>query len=157
MKLRNKLLIGLTLVSAIMQIIGLSYAQPEHTPAIHVSWSPSRYTLDNPVSDPWIATLFAPANEMISASDINASTIRLDGMYRPLGPPNGPYLDFRDFKLVVPFDGYDVLMALLLTFPPGEITPGTHPIELEITGQTYSGTPFRSSSRIILYIPRPIP
>ncbi len=121
-----------------------------------VWWRPSHYTLDNPVPDPWQARLFGPPHTAIPAADIDPATILLEGMFSPLGPPNEPYLTFRDFELVVSFDGYDVLTAILLK--AGYLIPGeNNPADLVITGQTYEGTPFRGTGRIQMYVPAPPP
>jgi hypothetical protein len=79
---------------------------------------------------------------------INPSTILLEGIY---APESAPYYIGWSTWLVVPFDGYDVLAALLLK--GGHMAPGTYVISLGISAQLYDGTSISGSGTISVTAP----
>lgn len=109
-------------------------------------WSPHGHTFDNPEPDPWKAYLFwlSPWRRM---RDVDTTTIRLEGTIAP----ESTQLWLFNLIMIVSFDGYEVLGALLLK--GGHMGPGQHVIYLEITGNMKDGTPFRGSASITLTIP----
>ena len=118
---------------------------------LKVKWRPPDYYLDNLPPDPWNAEIFfAPPRDL---SEINTATIKLEGLYEP---ESTPYISLRTSRLVVPFDGFDVLTALLLKV--GHMVPGgEYHVDLEITGELNDGTPFAGSGAINLLVPETPP
>ena len=110
---------------------------------------PRTYILDNSVPQPWNVWLhFSPPR---TASELDALSIRLEGLYTPSA---APYDHPNQPKIVVPFDGYDVLAAAMTKM--GHMTPGqSYLVFLEVTGLLEDGTPFStgSSGCIVLFIP----
>ena len=111
---------------------------------------PRTWSEGTPTPDPWNVDLkFSPPR---SVDEIDTSTILLEGLYSP-SEEQEPYdHPKKQSRMVVPFDGYDVLRAASLK--AGHLTPGSHLVYLEITGQLKDGTPFSTgmSSVIVLYI-----
>jgi hypothetical protein len=107
---------------------------------------PRTHTLDNPPPQPWNVDLkFSPPR---TVDEIDTSTILLEGRYSPSAEPyNHPRVRSR---VVVPFDGYDVLEAAILK--TGHMTPGSHTVFLEITGQLKDGTPFNTGGSGVIVI-----
>ena len=113
---------------------------------LKVKWKPRNYIFENAPPDPWDAQIyFAPPRTF---DDVNSSTIRLEGVY---APESDPYLAENMPRLVVPFDGSNVLAALLSK--AGHLAPGEYRIWLEITGKLIDETPFRGKGGINLIIP----
>ncbi len=158
MKARTVTLLSLTIIATLL-LSTITLVMVSSVPAAlktKVWWSPKNYTLDNPVPDPWQAVLFGVGGVLVPVTEIDPATILLEGMFSPLGPPNEPYLTFYDMYLVVSFDGYDVLTAILLK--AGHLIVGeNNKVDLEITGQTYEGTPFSGTGKIQMYVPDPPP
>ncbi len=147
MKSRKLTLLYFALVS--MLVIGAVVVSIVSAPPklkLKVKWKPPDYLLDNPVPDPWNAEIyFAPPQDL---SQIDPATLRLEGLYEP---ESDPYMS-PSGRLVVPFDGYDVLSALLLKV--GHMAPGAEfRVDLEITGEFYDGTQFAGEGGVNLLIP----
>ncbi len=117
MKPRKLTLLYFALVSILIigaVVVSIGSAPPPKK--LKVKWKPPDYLLDNPVPDPWNAQIyFAPPQDL---SQIDPATLRLEGLYEP---ESDPYMS-PSGRLVVPFDGYDVLEALLLKV--GHMAPG---------------------------------
>jgi len=130
-------------------LIGAFAVQVSSAPAVlklTVWWRPKTYLMWNPTPDPWRAVVGFRVWPHRNATDIDPSTILLEGKYRPESAPS-PI--FGGLLLVVPFDGMDVLEALMTKVP--HMTPGQYLVELEITGRLYDRTPFRGSGVISLF------
>jgi len=151
MKPKTLTLISIALLTTLMLgavAVNVFSAPPELK--LKAKWKPATYTMDNNPPDPWNAEIyFAPPRTL---TDIDPSTLLLEGLYSPESPPY-PHA-FKD-RLVVPFDGYDVLSALLPKLP--HLQPGTFEIFLEITGRLYDGRSFRGTGSITVTVPEPPP
>lgn len=147
MKTRTITFIALAIVATL--IIGAFTFNAMSAPKelkLKVKWRPMYYTLDSAPPDPWIAQVFfAPPRTL---TDINPSTIRLEGIYTL---ESAPYLLDMNGRLALPFHGYDVLTAAMSKMP--HMTSGTYYVSLEITGNLYDGTPIRGSGTITLIVP----
>lgn len=118
---------------------------------LKVKWRPVAYTLGDPVPDPWDAEIFfAPLRDL---SEIDTSTILLEGMYSPSGTPT--ILGSSPPRMSVPFNGNDVIRAVLSK--ADHMEPGyTYHISLTITGNLkpeYGGNPFSGDGAINLVVP----
>jgi hypothetical protein len=117
---------------------------------LKVKWRPVTYTLGNPVPDPWNAEIFfAPIRDL---NEIDTSTLLLEGMYTPSGTPT--LMTSSPPRMSVPFDGDDVLRALMSKM--SHMGPGTYQVFLEISGNLkpeYGGTPFSGIGGIDLIVP----
>jgi hypothetical protein len=117
---------------------------------LKVKWKPVNYVLDNPPPDPWTAEIyFAPTRDL---NQIDTSTLLLEGMYTPSGTPT--ILTTSPPRMAVPFNGADVLRALLSKTP--HLAPGEYRILLEISGNLkaeYGGTAFSGDGGINLLVP----
>lgn len=145
MKTRKLTLLSLTILAVILLgAVVVSVLSPP--PAkLKVKWTPRDYTLDTNPPDEWNAEInFAPPRPL---DEIDVTTIELEGGYKPVGEP---YVSASS-RLVVPFDGYDVLEALVLKLPHME--PWEFRISLEITGKLIDGTSFSGSGGINVIIP----
>ncbi len=142
MKTRTLTLISITLLTTLLLgAVAINVLSQPKELKLKVKWKPNEFTMDGYVPDPWIAEVFfAPPRGF---SDVDPSTILLEGMYTL---QSDPYVTFSGRRLALPFNGYDVLMALLVKAP--HMAPGTYEISLEITGNLYDGTPFRGSGSI---------
>lgn len=150
MKTKKLTLVSLTILASL--VLGIFVVEVLSAPKkarVKAWFYPRTYTLDTPVPQPWNVDLkFAPPR---TVDEIDTSTIRLEGRYSPSAEPyDHPRVRPR---VVVPFDGYDVLEAAILK--SGHMTPGTHLVFLEITGLLKDGTPFSSGSSgcIVLFVP----
>jgi len=148
MKAKKLTLISIVLLAGILvgavAIMGSSAKELK----LKVKWTPRNYAISSPVPNPWNAELyFAPPRPL---DDIDPTTILLEGMYAPI---SDPYPSTHTARLIVPFDGYDVLMLVLLK--AGHVTPGEYRVYLEITGQLDDGTPFAGEGGINLIVPEP--
>ena len=102
-------------------------------------FKPNTYYTDNPVPQPWNVWLHF-ASSSVDASQLDASSILLEGLYHPISAPYDLPSKSGSW-VVVPFDGYDVLAAALAKI--GHMTPGTNAWAfLGVTGTTKDGTPF---------------
>jgi len=153
MKTWKLTLICLTLIASVMLgIFAVEMGSAGKTARVKGFFYPRTYTLDNPVPQPWNVDLkFAPPR---SVDEIDTSTILLEGLYSPSEEPyDHPRVTSR---VVVPFDGYDVLEAAITKLSHmGPIVPGSHLVFLEITGLLKDGTPFSTggSACIVLFVP----
>lgn len=147
MKPKKLTLISLALlVTLLVGAIAIIVVSAPKELKLKVKWTPRNYLLDNLAPDPWDAELyFAPPRPL---DEIDPETIRLEGIYQPV---SAPYLSTKTNRLIVPFDGYEVLGALLLK--AGHLAPGEYRILLEITGQLIDGTPFSGKGGINLIVP----
>jgi hypothetical protein len=115
-------------------------------------WKPNTYDIANPVPQPWNVWLHFASND-IHASDLDASSILLEGVFAPMGAPydlpgkSGSWV-------VVPFNGFDVLAVAIAE--AGHMVPEqSYLVFLTITGQTIDGTPFstENSGVVVLFDP----
>jgi hypothetical protein len=118
---------------------------------LKVKWRPVAYTLGDPVPDPWDAEIFfAPLRDL---SEIDTSTILLEGLYSPSG--TSTILGSSPPRMSVPFNGNDVIRAVLSK--ADHMEPGyTYHISLTITGNLkpeYGGNPFSGDGAINLVVP----
>lgn len=111
---------------------------------------PKTYTLDTTPPQPWNAEIWLTGGH--KRHEIDTTTILLEGVYTWKLPP---YPAIHGPRLIVPFDGNDVLAAALAKLP--HLAPGTYRIPLEITGKLFDGTPFRGSDTIRLTVPEASP
>lgn len=118
---------------------------------LKVKWKPVEYPLDGPPADPWNAEIyFSPPRDL---SEIDPSTLLLEGMYTPTADP---YMATAKPRLVVPFNGNDVVAAVMAKAP--HMAPGTEMrIWLEITGALYDGTTFAGEGGINVIVPETPP
>lgn len=147
MKTKTTTLLSITLLASLLiGAIALTMVSAPTALKLKVKWKPVNFVLDNPPPDPWNAEIyFAPARPL---DEIDTTTLRLEGTY---APESDPYPSAIKPRLVVPFDGYDVLEALLLK--AGHMAPGEYRVWLEITGQLTDGTPFEGKGGINLLVP----
>jgi hypothetical protein len=117
---------------------------------LNVCWLPSYYKLNKPAPHSWIALVFLSSSSHKHAPKIDPSTILLEGTYEPESKPR-PIL--WGCLLIVSFNGQDVLEALMTKAE--HLSPGIYHVSLEITAETYDGTPCRGSSTITLTVPEP--
>jgi len=138
------------LVTLLIGIFAFNALAPAKDLKLKVKWRPVTYTLGNPVPPTWNAEIFfAPVRNL---NEIDTSTLRLEGIYPPSGTPT--ILSTSPPRMRVPFDGNDVLRALLGKV--SHMAPGTYQIFLEITGNLkpeYGGTAFSGSGGINLVVP----
>ena len=153
MKTWKLTLISLTLLATmVLGVFVTGVFSPAPKAKAKAYFYPRTHTVDNPVPQPWIVDLhFSPPR---TVDEIDASTIRLEGLYSPSSEPyNHPR---KKSRVVVPFDGNDVLEAAILKLVHmGPLVPGSHLVFLEITGQLKDGTPFSTgmSGCIVLFVP----
>jgi len=139
------------LVTLLVGAFAFNVLAPPKELKLKVKWRPPTYTLSNPLPNPWIAEIFfAPIRDL---NEIDPDTLQLEGDgKRPIGPPY--MLRSSPPRMAVPFDGYDVINALLSK--AGHLSPGTYQIYLGVTGNLkpeYGGDPFSGSGPIDLIIP----
>ena len=154
MRSKKLALISLTLLTTlVLGIIAVEVLSPPPTARVKGWFYPRTWVEGTPVPQPWNVELkFAPPR---SVDEVNTATILLEGLFSPSAEPyDHPRVTSR---IVVPFDGFDVLWAAQMK--AGHLTPGSHLIYLEITGELNDGTPFSTgmSSVIVLFIDDPPP
>jgi len=146
MKPRKLTMLSVTLLaSLVLGIFVVDVLSKPPRARVKGRWYPRTWTDGTSVAQPWNIELgFAPPR---SVDEINTSTILLEGLYSPSEEPYD-----RKNRVVVPFDGFDVLAAA--SHASGHMTPGSHLIYLEVTGELTDGTPFSTgmSSVIVLFI-----
>lgn len=143
------------LVTLLVGAIALNVFAPQQSLNLKVKWRPVVYILGNPIPTPWIAEVFfAPSHPL---EEVDTTTILLEGMYPPSGTPW--ILQSSPPRLAVPFNGFDVLRAVLSKAP--HMAPGfTYHITLTISGNLkpeYGGTAFSGDGAINLEIPTESP
>ena len=145
MKAKKLMLIYVTLlVSVILGLYIVGVYSPPPRARVKGRWYPRTWS-EGPIAQPWNIELgFAPKR---SVDEIDTSTILLEGLYNASSEPYD-----RKNRVVVPFDGADVIEAAILK--AGHLTPGSHLIYLEVSGELKDGTPFSTgmSSVIVLFI-----
>ncbi|HKZ93490.1 MAG TPA: hypothetical protein VJ249_02760 [Candidatus Bathyarchaeia archaeon] len=151
MKLNRLALISaVALVALLAGAIAFNALAPPQELKLKVKWRPPNYMLGNPAPDPWIAEIFfAPSRPL---EQIDPNTLLLEGIYSPSGTPY--LLRSSPDRMAVPFDGDDVLRALLTKAP--HLAPGEYRILLQITGNLkpeYGATPFSGDGGINLIVP----
>jgi len=151
MKTRTLTILSLTiLASLLLGAVAFTVLSAPQELKLKVKWRPVNYVFGNAPPDPWIAEVyFAPLRPV---DEIDPSTIRLEGTYTPSGPT---YEVGTPPRLAIPFNGNEVLRALLIKAP--HMAPGEYRILLEITGALDDGTPFRGSGGINLIVPENSP
>lgn len=151
----NKLtvLLSVILTTLLIGTFVINMVGSEQALKLKVRWRPCTYTIRKytqespPLPDPWKAIVCLRTWPPRRATEIDPRTILLEGKYRP---ESAPYPILRRLMLVLPFDGYDVLKALMTKVP--HLAPGQYRICLVITGRLYDGTPFRGSGTITLKV-----
>ncbi|TET18872.1 hypothetical protein E3J74_08825 [Candidatus Bathyarchaeota archaeon] len=147
MKTRRLTVLSLILLAALLVGAIAINATAAKTLKLKVKWKPPDYLLDSNPPDPWNAEMWLTGDH--DFTEIDPTTIWLEGIY---SPEYDPYPSENKPRLVVPFDGYDVLIALMLKV--GHMVPGgEYRVYLEITGELNDGTPFAGKSGISLLIP----
>ena len=117
MKTWKLTLISVALLAALVIGAVAIQVQAKKPLKLKVKWSPASYVLDNSPPTTWNAELyFAPPRPL---DEIDTATLMLEGMYPPA---SAPYMSENKPRLVVPFNGYDVLDVLLLK--AGHMAPG---------------------------------
>ena len=147
MKTRKLTILYLALlITLVLSVVAIT-ASAKKPAKLKVKWRPPNYVLDNMPPDPWNAEVFfAPPRDL---GEIDTATVLLEGLYTL---ESAPYLTEKTSRLVLPFDGYDVLAAVLLK--GGHMMPGQeYRVYLEITGEFNDGTPFAGEGGINLIIP----
>lgn len=146
MKTRKLTVLSIVLLATIiLGAVVVTVFSPPPTLKLKVKWTPRVYTLDNNPPDPWNAEInFAPARPL---EEIDVATLRLEGIYSPVGDTSIS----TSSRLIVPFDGLDVVTALLVKLP--HMGPGEYRIDLEISGALVDGTPFSGSGGINVVVP----
>ena len=115
-------------------------------------WKPNTYDTANLPPDTWNVWLHF-ASSSVDASQIEASSILLEGTYPSISDPSD-LPNKSGAWVVVSFDGYDVLAAAITK--AGHMTVGqTYLVFLEVTGQLKDGTPFSTgmSGAIVIFDP----
>ena len=148
MKTRTITLISIAILATLMLGAYAFNAFSAKDLKLKVKWRPVYYLLGDPVPPTWNAEIFfAPLRDL---NEIDPSTILLEGMYSPSGP--AIILRGSPPRMAVPFDGNDVIRAVLSK--AGHMAPGyTYHISLTITGNLYGGTPFSGDGAINLEVP----
>ena len=150
------LLSGTLLVALVTGALLINVLWAPKTLKLKVKWKPVDYVLDNPIPDPWNAEIWLIGDYDID--EIDPTSLVLEGMYEPV---SDPYEAEDRPRLVVPFDGYDVLYAVLLK--AGHLAPGgEYRVWLEMTGEavdkkTQQRTPFEGKGGISLIVPENSP
>jgi len=155
MKLNKIVIISAAiLVTMLVGAFAFNALAPPKELKLKVKWRPPTYTIGNPLPNPWNAEIFfAPIRDL---NEIDTTTLRLEDGSEPVGTPY--LLRSSPDRMVVPFDGYDVINALLSKST--HLSPGTYQIYLGVTGYLkpeYGGNPFSGSGPIDLIIPDPSP
>jgi len=116
-----------------------------------LKWQPNAYHTDMPVPQPWIGLIHFTTK--VSASDIDPSTVFLEGLYQPT-----KIYDYAKSPgaswVVLEFNGYDVLAAALAKL--GHMAPGQQAmVVLTITGALYDGRTWSTygSGTIVIFDP----
>lgn len=157
MKTRTLTLISIALVTTM--VLGIFVSQVLSAPPrlrAKAYWKPNTYDTSNPVPQPWNVWLHF-ASSGIDASQLDASSIRLEGIYAPSGAPYDLPSKSASW-VVVPFDGYDVLIAAITKI--GHMTVGqSYMVFLTVTGTSIDGTPFDTgmSGAVIIFDPEVSP
>jgi hypothetical protein len=152
----------LAVISAVLlatMVLGIFVSQVFSAPPrlrAKAYFKPNTYDTANPPPNPWNVWLHF-ASSSVDASQLDASSILLEGIYHPISAPYDLASKSGSW-IVVPFDGYDVLTAAITK--AGHMTPGqSYMVFLEVTGQTNDGTPFStgSSGAVIIFDPEVSP
>jgi hypothetical protein len=145
------MVLSVALVALLIGAVAFNVFAPAKELKLKVKWKPVAYTLGNPVPDPWSAEIFfAPLRDL---NEIDESTLLLEGMYSPSGTPS--IMSSSPPRMSVPFDGNDVIRAVLAKAP--HLEPGfTYHIYLTISGylkSEYGGNAFSGEGAVNLVIP----
>lgn len=121
---------------------------------IYVRFDPMSYSWDGGVPQYWNAEIWRQKVE----ERADYSSIKLEGVYTPAATP---YLSSYG-RLIVPFDGMDVKVALYVKLPSegGILVPGTYEVSLTVSGNLkpeFGGTPFNGDDLIMVTILPPPP
>jgi len=142
------------LVTMLVGAFAFNALAPAKELKLKVKWRPPTYTIGNPLPDPWNAEIFfAPIRDL---NEIDITTLKLEDGSTPIGTPY--LLSGNPPRMAVPFDGDDVINALLSKTT--HLAPGTYQIYLGVTGNLkpeYGGTAFSGSGPIDLIVPEPSP
>lgn len=152
MKTNKSTLIYLTLLVTLIAGATLTPLQAGLEIKANVTWDPKNYTWDGP-PNPWYAEVWLTAGYK-AQTDINHTTILLEGLYPPSAPPfNATHAP----RLIIPFNGIDVKNLLYLKIShEGILVPGRYRVGLAIIGNltsTYGGLPFRGEGVIVVTVP----
>jgi hypothetical protein len=157
MKTRTLTLLSVSLLATLMigAFVLNAYSGPPRLRA-KAYWKPNTYDTTNLPPDTWNVWLHF-ASSSVDASQLDASSILLEGLYSPISAPYD-LPNKQGSWIVVPFNGYDVLAAAITK--AGHMTVGeSYLVFLEVTGQTIDGTPFNtgSSGAIVIFDPEVSP
>lgn len=157
MKLTKITLISLALVVMLIIGAGVALTLSNAAPGVkaNIAFDPKYYTWDTPPPNPWNAEIWLTGGHK-AATEINASTILLQGLYSPSGPT---YLIPQDSRLGVPFNGNDVKAAIMPLLPThmGILIPGRFRISLTITGNLNTGEAFSGDGVVVVTVNPPPP
>lgn len=147
MKTRTVTLISVTLLAILLiGAIAIATLGGAKTLKLKVKFVPRQYGWGFPMQNPWNAVIhFVPLPPAgTSVDQINCSTILLEGIHSPSGTCTP---DESGVKLIVPFNGYDVVAAIWSKI--GHMSPGQNfTISLEITGALYNEDAFSGTGKI---------
>jgi len=155
MKTNKLTLLSLALLTTLILGVAFMVSQAQTEVKANVAWDPKYLTYDTTPPEPYNAEVWLTGGHK-AQTEINATTILLEGLYSPSGTP---YNAIHGPRLIIPFAGADVKAAIFLKLPShmGILTPGTYRIPLEITGKLYTGETFRGDGVIVVTVPNPPP
>lgn len=155
--MKSRTLAVMSMAILATMIVGAIFVQSmaQTTLTINVVFDPKSYTWDGLPSPEWNAEIWR--QKVQDRADY--STIRLEGTYAPVATPtaalHGP-------RLVVPFSGEDVKLALFNKMPShmGVLIPGTYKVSLIVSGNLkaeFGGTAFQGDGLITVTVLPPQP
>jgi hypothetical protein len=157
MKTKTLTLISIAIITTLVlgTVILNAFSAPPRVRA-KAYWKPNTYDTINQIPDPWNVWLHF-ASSSVDASQLNASSILLEGVYHCVSDPYD-LPNKQGSWIVVSFNGYDVFAAARAKI--GHMTPGqSYMVFLAVTGALKDGTPFDtgSSGAIIIWDPETPP
>ena len=155
MKSRTLALTSIAILATM--IVGAIFVQSmaQTTLTINVKFDPKSYTWDGLPSPEWNAEIWR--QKVQDRADY--ASIRLEGLYAPVATP---YPALHGPRLIVPFSGEDVKLALFNKLPShmGVLIPGTYVVSLIVSGNLkaeFGGTAFQGDGTITVTVPTPPP
>jgi len=151
-------LLTLVLATGLLAIIGAAFFQTmAQIPAlpINVVFDPKGYTWNGLPPSPWYAEIWRQKVQ----DKADYSSIKLEGIYLPSATP---YPALHGPRLIIPFNGEDIRVALYPKLPThmGILVPGTYKVSLIVSGALkpeFGGTPFEGDGIITVTILPPPP
>lgn len=155
MKSRTPALISMAILATL--IVGAIFVQSmaQTTLPVNVVFDPKSYTWDGLPSPEWYAEIWR--QKVQDRADY--TSIRLEGTYAPVATP---YPALHGPRLIVPFSGEDVKLALFNKLPShmGVLVPGTYKVSLTVSGNLkpeFGGTAFQGDGAITVTVSAPPP